>query len=1013
MKLCYRKKGIFALVLSFVMIVSSIIPMTVRAQDFDTDKPVIEDVIITPSADPLTADDKVDVTVKAYDAGCGISSISVYSSVNGYNSSPALRYSKDDAENSSLKSVGDNTFKGSMNLTAYRLGGEMSYFSVQVQDENGNTVDKNVSFKVSFSALKNLNTPVSDISIKDVYVKDQNGERKDTNDICENDQLVVAFNEEIATSKYYLLLTNSDAKNYEDDYLTTDYSVETNNVFYAYNISYTSCKYDKILVFDSESNQLVGYLDISAYNVENKGKEQQTHTENGKVTKITYTRDGKVLANGDKVKAGDKLNFKIYVDLDSNEDKATAEFAVAKKDVNKTEFCACTYNKADKAYEGTLEITDNMYPSAWELRYVNTDYNWYSVDNMARRYFVVQSEKTVLDTVNVSINVNYIAERPDGSGYYIMSSPKYFENIPAFTKLKDLKFDYSKGVKAVDGCKVLGYVVTSNNYSASGKYVNNDVPVDDYVITPDDFSITVVPVYENNLTLAGFYYRDKDLNIQNATELFKNKDVDEISKALTEKYKDKIADEISDKSIKVNRQNTIYVTSGYSISNEIDGKSIINVAYDYFDKKGELERKSKNYLVKDPAKTVVDGFKKPTFTPEVPAGIVFKGWKSRINKNWDGTITSIWYEPIFDGAIVKYCVSKDGDTDVFDDGEYIDVVSKPGKYTIKNELPGIGKVKVVSSDRDLDINKNTVTLENGTYNYLYCEYLGASSDKPSKPEVKPSTPAVNPVAKEEPRQTADNKNTPNINEATNATEAEIAKANPATTTVVKATEGNDGGIKHNAVAIQKDVQDVTNAVAKASKTKAAQVTIDMKDGADIVPVEVLKAAKGHNVDVVLDMGGYSWTINGNDIKASNLKDINLKVEMNTNVVPSGAIADLAKGKDTQQISLRHEGNFGFKATLTMKAPEKEVGKFGNLFWYDSNHNLVFIDSNKVAADGSLSLEFSHASDYVIVYGDTQMGTKKSPKTGFDAFNMWYAYVMLLSAGSLLLVYGIYELNKEN
>ena len=81
-------------------------------------------------------------------------------------------------------------------------------------------------------------------------------------------------------------------------------------------------------------------------------------------------------------------------------------------------------------------------------------------------------------------------------------------------------------------------------------------------------------------------------------------------------------------------------------------------------------------------------------------------------------------------------------------------------------MPGIGKVKVVYSD--LDINNNTVTLENGTCNYLYCEYLGASSDKPSKPEVKPSTPAVNPVAKEEPRQTADNKNTPNINEATNA-----------------------------------------------------------------------------------------------------------------------------------------------------------------------------------------------------------------------------------------------------
>ena len=540
--------------------------------------------------------------------------------------------------------------------------------------------------------------------------------------------------------------------------------------------------------------------------------------------------------------------------------------------------------------------------------------------------------------------------------------------------------------------------------------------------------IEIAPVYENYLTLAEFAYIDKDLNRRWAQELVRNKeDGDEISKALTEKYKDKIADEISDKSIKVYRYNTIWACQSDDITDEIDGKKLIQVVYDYFDKKGEEVNKYKGSLVEDPVNTVVDGFQKPTFTPELPAGIVFKGWKlTSIDKKQDGTPYAIHYAPIFDGAIVKYLVNKDnseitipgGVGKAYDDGEYIEVVSKPGKYTIKNELPGIGKVKVLygyNDDSDLDLTNNILTLENGKYYTLDCDYLCASSDKPSEPEVKPSTPTptVNPVAKEVPRQTVDDKNTPNINEATNATEAEIAKANPATTTVVKATEGKDGGIKHNAAAIKKDVQDVKNAVKKASKTKAAKVTIDMKDGADIVPVEVLKAAKGHNVDVVLDMGGYSWTINGKDIKASNLKDINLKVEMNTNVVPSGVIANLANGKDTQQISLRHDGDFGFKATLTMKAPEKEAGKFGNLFWYDSNHTLVFIDSNKVAADGSLSLEFSHASDYVIVYGDTQMGTKKSPKTGFDAFDMWYAYVMLLSAGSLLLIYGIYELKKEN
>lgn len=69
-----------------------------------------------------------------------------------------------------------------------------------------------------------------------------------------------------------------------------------------------------------------------------------------------------------------------------------------------------------------------------------------------------------------------------------------------------------------------------------------------------------------------------------------------------------------------------------------------------------------------------------------------------------------------------------------------------------------------------------------------------------------------------------------------------------------------------------------------ASVKTPTVEVDMGD-ATVVPVEILEAAKGSDIDVVLKMDGYSWTINGKDIKAANLKEINLEVELNANAIP--------------------------------------------------------------------------------------------------------------------------------
>ena len=81
-----------------------------------------------------------------------------------------------------------------------------------------------------------------------------------------------------------------------------------------------------------------------------------------------------------------------------------------------------------------------------------------------------------------------------------------------------------------------------------------------------------------------------------------------------------------------------------------------------------------------------------------------------------------------------------------------------------------------------------------------------------------------------------------------------------------------------------------NSVVAAINAAAAgeNITVAM-GGATVVPKEILEAAKGKDVNIVLDMGGYTWTINGMDILASDLQDINLEVKFDTNAIPSNVV----------------------------------------------------------------------------------------------------------------------------
>ena len=157
--------------------------------------------------------------------------------------------------------------------------------------------------------------------------------------------------------------------------------------------------------------------------------------------------------------------------------------------------------------------------------------------------------------------------------------------------------------------------------------------------------------------------------------------------------------------------------------------------------------------------------------------------------------------------------------------------------------------------------------------------------------------------------------------------------------------------------------------------------------ATVVPKEVLEAVQGKEVDIILDMGGYSWTIGGTEVLASNLKDVDLEVKVGVDAVPSGLVSSIAEGKPTTQISLTHNGDFGFRADLSLNLGSENSGGTSSLYYYDSSGKLIFMNAGKIGADGRTSLSFSHASDYVIVVEkaappatDKEEGTDKKEGT---------------------------------
>ena len=149
------------------------------------------------------------------------------------------------------------------------------------------------------------------------------------------------------------------------------------------------------------------------------------------------------------------------------------------------------------------------------------------------------------------------------------------------------------------------------------------------------------------------------------------------------------------------------------------------------------------------------------------------------------------------------------------------------------------------------------------------------------------------------------------------------------------------------------------------------ITIDM-NGETEVPADIFEDVAGKNVDLVFDMGdGLSWSVNGQDIpEGTNLSDLDLGVDLGTDGIPVDVINAITGEKDSVQITLAYDGDFGFTLTLTAPLGEDNAGYWANLYHYDEDTEAMnFEAAAEIDADGSVSLPLSHASQYAIVIDD--------------------------------------------
>ena len=159
-------------------------------------------------------------------------------------------------------------------------------------------------------------------------------------------------------------------------------------------------------------------------------------------------------------------------------------------------------------------------------------------------------------------------------------------------------------------------------------------------------------------------------------------------------------------------------------------------------------------------------------------------------------------------------------------------------------------------------------------------------------------------------------------------------------------------------------------VIRVEEEKAEEgsvINVDM-NGTTVVPGDIFDSIKGRDVTITFDMGsGILWSVDGKSIITDKADDIDFTVRTGGSAVPVEIVNNVTGEYYSIQLSLAHDGEFGFTAVLSVNLGKENAGYTASLYYYNQNTGeLEFVCADEVAEDGTVSFAFTHASDYVIV-----------------------------------------------
>ena len=156
-----------------------------------------------------------------------------------------------------------------------------------------------------------------------------------------------------------------------------------------------------------------------------------------------------------------------------------------------------------------------------------------------------------------------------------------------------------------------------------------------------------------------------------------------------------------------------------------------------------------------------------------------------------------------------------------------------------------------------------------------------------------------------------------------------------------------------------------------------EIKVDM-NGFTYISGDTLKVLKEEGKTIVFIFeNGITWTIEGSDIDETKLNkymDMGVilfeKGASDRPEIPESLLNEVLLNEKTHKfLSLFHDGEFGFRGTLSINIGKDHAGRLATLYYYNEETGKLEKTENvklPVDADGRLEFTFTHASDYVIV-----------------------------------------------